>query len=226
MVWLLDLVNVWRTDPEGPLKVVQLLSTTVFGAVAVSVFLSLQLPRIIRPRMHCCFLISDSKSYRGYSFLGRYEKSQEFTTDTGQWLHIRITNVSTITYHGLSVTCRLPEGWIAIPVTNTDASLIRVTGRSEDDVDTLAHRPRYFRTYDFYDTRHVVYGPNSDPRETGSASSAVYSFYAVPPKRPSVGTLEVHLISDEAVGATVAKLRTLVKQSMEMEGDRTDNPGV
>ena len=73
----------------------------------------------------------------------------------------------------------------------------------------------HFRTYDYFDsTQQVVYQPNNDPRETGSGSSAVYSFYGMPPERPSVGTLEVHLTSDEAVGATVAKLKTIVKPRM------------
>ena len=89
-------------------------------------------------------------------------------------------------------------------------------------------RPRYFRPYEYYDsTRHVLYQPNNDPRETGSGASAIYSFYALPPRFSGDGTIEIHVSSDEAVGATVKKLKTIVKpKCLDTEDDLTNGSGV
>lgn len=211
MFFVLNLSETWRMVPTGRLEVVQLLSATIFGAVAVSIFLSLQLPRILRPRIHCCFLISDPQSIRRNYFLGHYEVIQEFVAGLGQWVHVRITNVGTVKYSGLGVTCKLPEGWNASGVIRTNIGFQVIDGLG-DFVDTSSGSlPRFIREYEFhFSTRDILFEPNNDSRETGSGASSIYSFYVLPPRFPGEGTLEVHVTSDEAVGATVKKLNVVV----------------
>ena len=219
LLWFfLDLGTSWSAGSTDRLAVAQLLGASIFGGVAVVAYLSFQIPRIIRPRIHCCFLISDPRYAAGHWHLGQYEKSQTFIADVGQWVHVRIANVGTVKYSGLSVTCRLPEGWSAKPVRHSSANLIMDTKEGRIVDDTSEVRPEFFRYYEYnHGTQYVNFEPDNDPRQTGSGASSIYSFYVLTPRFAGNGRIHVYISCDETEGTTIKRLEVVV-EAKEIKG--------
>ena len=90
----------------------QLITSSIVGGVAVDVFLLFQLPRMLRPRLHFCYLKHKDGSDMREAYLEVYRPELELTGGYWQWVHLRITNVGTIYYSRFTLACELPnEDW-------------------------------------------------------------------------------------------------------------------
>jgi hypothetical protein len=182
-----------------------------FSGVAIGVFLSFQLPRILRPRVHVCFLRPDPASTEGESFLEQYEYEVRLAAHRGTWLHLRITNVGTIYYSGVTVSCILPPEL----KTPTYQMLQQVT------LDPLRPSSPYSLPYDYRAVRHQIsFHPRDDPRDTGPGDSAVYSFYLTP-DQPIKGAERLSLVisvhAAPAGGRTQKELAVIVTADDQSE---------
>lgn len=152
-LWLwLDLNSLWNETLDNKVDIVQLLTAALVGAVAVDVFLSFQLQRILRPRVHVGYLISDKSSTDGHQFLEDYQYTQNFASGEGIWVHIRITNVGTIDHAGLTVACEIPKDWGGSVITQTDWDSFEKYSYAEvSERTSIRTIPEFLRTYTYGD---------------------------------------------------------------------------
>lgn len=206
-IWL-DLGSASTETLSDRLEIVQLLVATIVGGVAVGVFAVSQLPRILRPRFHVSFLTSDPTD--GAKFITLRSLRGRATGGQPTWLHVQITNVGTVTYSAMTVAFELPDPWDmsrAIPV--GDYMLVHVIrkGTQED----VRGSPAFARLWHLREEFNQIYfEANDNPQETGSGSSAIYSFVVAPPQVAKAGTLRVFISCKESVGTVVKTLKVEV----------------
>ena len=193
----LNLGTLWSGRLEDKVNVVQLLTATLVGSVAVGVFLSFQLPRILRPRIHTCFLIPDPSLKKGVRFLERYTSTHQVTDQESGWIHLRITNVGTMYHARFTVSCELPFGWV-VPPSGFPLGWNELA---------FSHRYTYRQA-----VHQIDFDPRDDPRDTGPGATSVYSFYVTPDQSQSEAQsrLRVKISCDQAGGLTVKDLKVVV----------------
>lgn len=116
VMWFgLDMKPEWLQGGSARLIVVQLLSAALVGAVAIDVFLAFQLPRLLKPRVHACFLqgnpdaVGEPENTASVTFFRDYTRNVTVIPDKEQWLHILVTNVGTIHLPDLKLSIVFPE---------------------------------------------------------------------------------------------------------------------
>lgn len=204
--YYLDLSTFWASNGvESKLTVVQLLSASIFGSVALAAFLSFQLPRILRPRVHICFLKSDIASEEGSLYLGDYVNRQSIRVGRGTWVHVRVANIGTISYSNMTVIFMLPD--VLTSQTLTDVQINVSDGYVFGD--TVYSRPQFVRPYLYEEhSRTVRFNPNNNPAETGPGAGSMYSFYVKASNQVPQSRLRIRVFvsGQDAVGTTVKDL--------------------
>ena len=225
-LWVfINLGTLWTTDSQTllttRLNIIQLLSATLVGGVAIGVFLTFQLPRMQTPRVHTCFALADPKSNEGFLFLNLLEYTVSLTAERGTWLHVRVANVGTIYYPRFTVSLEIPRGWSVATVQRADRAEGQridwhITGHPSISSDAAMddnQRPVHLRPYTYNSVRHrLSFEPRDDPQDTGPGASSVYSYYVIP-SQPEAGRnpqIRVYVSSDQAGGQTVKTLNVNV----------------
>jgi hypothetical protein len=212
--WL-DLKSEWGGTLGNKIGAVQLITAAAVGSVAILIFLSFQLQRMLTPRVHACFLPSDTSSEsQGHQFFERYEYRQTFKAKRGAWIHIRITNVSPIDYASLDVSCELPPNWLGSSATRRDWDMIEVRADPRCATESIVRsKPEWLRPYVFRPSqRRFHFGKVDDPKDTGPGASSVWSFYAEPGEVAAVTseTIRVFVRSSQSGGTTTKRLSAVI----------------
>ena len=222
--WL-DLDALWSAQATNQLSVklniVQLVAATLVGSVAISVFLSYQLPRMQLPRIHACFLLADPNSEGGHLLLARRENQISLWAEKGIWLHVLVANVGTIYYPRFTVSFGLPKTWSATTLQRAERAegqridwhITNHPSISPNAALLDSQRPVFIRPYTYSSALHRIYfDPRDDPQDTGPGASSIYSFFVVPSRPEGKGDseLRVYVSSDQAGGQTVKTLKVKV----------------
>ncbi len=197
---------------SAQVSVAQLLVAVLVGGIAVNVFLSSQLPRLASPRVVCTFLMGGPSGPE--EFLERFVKEETFQSGEPRWVHLRLTNVGTLNYSGLTVSCDIPDGW-DVPFTvygETDETPPRLAVRPSHGLDrSYPHLPLYARPYRYIvgGKSHVDFFPADSPRDTGSGATAVYQIFLQAPRVDKTMSfqLRVKVSTNEVSGAAVCDLK-------------------
>ena len=214
----LGLRSEWGLTLQDNVDIVQLITSSIVGGVAVDVFLLFQLPRMLRPRLHFCYLKHKDGSDMREAYLEVYRPELELTGGYWQWVHLRITNVGTIYYSRFTLACELPnEDWGGTYVISRDDdyyNLYKANGEQIKQFNPdLGRGPEYLRRYTLRQQKNQIdFEPRDDPRDTGPGDASVYSFCVRPPavqERTSF-KLQLRVAADQASGQTIKYLKMVV----------------
>lgn len=112
VLWFsLDLGALVTADLDSKVLVAQLLTAAVIGAIAIGVFLSVQLHRISPVRMSSAFLQNDPRTSYQEHFVHRHVGTERFCSGQLKWIHLRLTNVGTAHLSDFQLRGEFPRDW-------------------------------------------------------------------------------------------------------------------